>query len=81
MSTSVHHPHSSLPLSTGALDLLAVGLTVAIVVTVLLRARRSSFPGPKGLPWIGVGLQIPSDKQWLKFHEWILQYGASSCLS
>ncbi|TFK79161.1 cytochrome P450 [Polyporus arcularius HHB13444] len=35
--------------------------------------RRLSAPG---LPFAGVALQIPSDKQWLKFHEWIRRYGA-----
>ncbi|KAI0674628.1 cytochrome P450 [Trametes maxima] len=50
-------------------------LTSAWLVWKLLRSTKSSPPGPIGLPFIGVAFQIPADKQWLKFHEWILRYG------
>lgn len=33
-------------------------------------------PGPRGVPIFGNGFQIPSDKQWLCFHDWSKQYGA-----
>ncbi|KAI0747137.1 cytochrome P450 [Daedaleopsis nitida] len=48
---------------------------VVIALVVLKRSRTLGAPGPSGIPLIGVALQIPDDKQWLKFHEWILQYG------
>ncbi|THU83604.1 cytochrome P450 [Dendrothele bispora CBS 962.96] len=32
-------------------------------------------PGPRGLPILGNLLQIPSDRYWLKFDEWIREYG------
>ena len=52
--------------------LALVAITLAIT---LLRSRIGSLPGPRSLPFLGVALQIPSDKQWLKFHEWTLRYG------
>lgn len=33
-------------------------------------------PGPRGVPLFGNEFQIPSDKQWLCFHDWSKQYGA-----
>ncbi|KAI0341374.1 cytochrome P450 [Trametopsis cervina] len=32
-------------------------------------------PGPPGLPLVGNAFQIPSDRQWLKFDQWIKEYG------
>jgi len=32
-------------------------------------------PGPKGLPVLGNSYQIPAHKQWLRFDEWIKEYG------
>ncbi|KAJ7707838.1 cytochrome P450 [Mycena metata] len=32
-------------------------------------------PGPRGLPLLGNTLQIPPDRQWLKWAEWKAQYG------
>ncbi|KAJ7098285.1 cytochrome P450 [Mycena epipterygia] len=32
-------------------------------------------PGPRGLPFIGNALQIPQDRQWLKWAEWKEKYG------
>ncbi|KAJ7885199.1 cytochrome P450 [Mycena olivaceomarginata] len=32
-------------------------------------------PGPRGLPFLGNTLQIPRDRQWLKWAEWKAQYG------
>ena len=50
-------------------------LTVVILLTLRLHTG-STAPGPYGLPFFGVAFQIPSDKQWLKFHEWTVRYGA-----
>ncbi|CAL1708513.1 unnamed protein product [Somion occarium] len=57
--------------------------TVVIVVTVftflafriILYRQRLCFLGPIGLPIIGNILQIPHDRQWLKFDQWIRLYG------
>ncbi|KAI0711521.1 hypothetical protein C8Q76DRAFT_61362 [Earliella scabrosa] len=60
------------------ISLVAVDALLALLFLVLLlaflRSRTRIPPGPAGLPLVGVTLQIPSDKQWLKFHEWILRY-------
>lgn len=32
-------------------------------------------PGPRGLPVLGNSYQIPARKQWLKFDEWVKEYG------
>lgn len=37
--------------------------------------QSSSRPGPAGLPFVGNAYQIPRDRQWLKFNEWIKCYG------
>ncbi|KAJ7322934.1 cytochrome P450 [Mycena albidolilacea] len=37
-------------------------------------------PGPRGLPFLGNTLQIPRDRQWLKWAEWKAQYGSVSIL-
>lgn len=39
------------------------------------RTSTSTPPGPPGLPFVGNAYQIPQDRQWLKFDEWIKQYG------
>ena len=62
------------------------GVEIILLATVILIAafrwlyvRRNSTPlppGPKGLPFIGNALQIPHSFQYLKFQEWVKQYGA-----
>ncbi|TBU29405.1 cytochrome P450 [Dichomitus squalens] len=60
----------------GSLTVLDVALAVVFLVLLFMLIRRgSSPPGPFGVPFIGVAWQIPSDKQWLKFHDWISHYG------
>ncbi len=54
-----------------------LGVLCILLIAAFLRSRRRRFaPGPTGLPFAGVALQISDDKQWLKFHEWIRRYGA-----
>ena len=38
---------------------------------------RNTPPGPPGPPFVGNAYQIPYDRQWLKFDQWIAQYGQS----
>ncbi|KAI0707572.1 cytochrome P450 [Cerioporus squamosus] len=54
----------------------ALGVLFIILCGAFLRYRREPYaPGPAGLPFAGVALQLPSDKQWLKFHDWVARYG------
>ena len=63
-------------------DVMLALLFFALFVILIVRGRRLSnrltAPGPAGVPFVGVAWQIPSDKQWLKFHDWIERYG--TCL-
>uniref|UniRef100_A0A5K1K2P8 Cell surface hydrophobicity-associated protein n=1 Tax=Ganoderma boninense TaxID=34458 RepID=A0A5K1K2P8_9APHY len=56
-----------------------VALSLVLIVILVIRHRRLSHrpsaPGPAGVPFFGVAWEIPSDKQWLKFHDWIERYG------
>ncbi|KAM5541771.1 hypothetical protein V8D89_004500 [Ganoderma adspersum] len=57
---------------------ITLALILAPIVIFICRRRlynRPSAPGPAGAPFVGVAWQIPSDKQWLKFHDWIEHYG------
>ncbi|KAI0824885.1 cytochrome P450 [Trametes gibbosa] len=58
---------------------VALGLVFLWLAWRLTRCRNrtmcSSPPGPGGWPFVGVAHQIPNDRQWLKFHEWIARYG------
>ena len=36
-----------------------------------------TLPGPPGIPVVGNAYQIPRDRQWLKFDEWIKRYGTA----
>ncbi|KAJ7928145.1 cytochrome P450 [Mycena leptocephala] len=48
-----------------------------LIIGLARRTRRRVAypPGPRGLPLIGNTLQIPKDRQWLKWAEWKAQYG------
>ncbi|KAI0089003.1 cytochrome P450 [Irpex rosettiformis] len=57
-------------------DWILLTIFVYLLVKLLRKqARGSSPPGPRGLPFVGNAYQIPSDRQWLKFDEWIQEYG------
>lgn len=45
------------------------------------RSRRSSPPGPRGLPLIGNALHMPADREWVQFAEWAKTYGSIVHLS
>ncbi|KAJ7669343.1 cytochrome P450 [Mycena polygramma] len=51
-------------------------LIVVVVWKILTQKRVHYPPGPRGLPLIGNTLQIPQDRQWLKWAEWKAQYGS-----
>ncbi|PIL27798.1 cytochrome P450 [Ganoderma sinense ZZ0214-1] len=58
---------------------IEISLALSLVLIVIFVVRHYLFnrplpPGPTGLPFVGVAWQIPSDKQWLKFHDWINSY-------
>ena len=59
-------------------SLLLTLLVYILAKLVRKRTRGPSPPGPQGLPFIGNAYQIPADRQWLKFDEWIREYGMSS---
>ncbi|KAF5343052.1 hypothetical protein D9758_011136 [Tetrapyrgos nigripes] len=79
-----------LPISTSSfLEAFDSRLTIsllALLFTAVLGFRRFTKnpnnplnlpppPGPRGLPILGNLLEIPSDRYWLKFDEWIQEYG------
>ncbi|KAJ7575596.1 cytochrome P450 [Mycena floridula] len=53
---------------------IGLGLVWLLLDAFQKRVRLPSPPGPKGLPWIG-NIDIPSERQWLKFTELKKQYG------
>ncbi|THU89922.1 cytochrome P450 [Dendrothele bispora CBS 962.96] len=56
--------------------LLACVAAIIYLVFAYTRRGNKHYPqGPPGIPIVGNALQIPNDRQWLKFHEWKKEYG------
>ncbi|KII91350.1 hypothetical protein PLICRDRAFT_173216 [Plicaturopsis crispa FD-325 SS-3] len=60
-----------------AVTSILVSLACFVIFLRLLDNRKRSRrpPGPRGWAILGNALQIPKDKQWLKFVEWQKEYG------
>ena len=81
------HPTRQLPswhvttmLIHNVLDAFFILLFLALLthaVRQYVRCRSRNPPGPRGYWFTGNAYQIPKDKQWLKFDEWIKAYGAA----
>ncbi len=57
---------------------IAIALTGLVFVWRLcrIRSRDPPFPpGPRGIPFLGNLLDMPSEKEWLTFAEWGEKYG------
>ncbi|KAJ7484409.1 cytochrome P450 [Mycena latifolia] len=55
---------------------IAVLCLSVLFIRLARRNRRNVYPpGPPGLPVMGNALQIPQDRQWLKWAEWKEKYG------
>src|SRR3569833_2534730 len=54
---------------------VAVGLAWSTIVVARKREASSSFPGPKGLPWVGTAFQLPYLGAVFKFRQWGQKYG------
>lgn len=53
------------------LDILLAALGLFIIKRLLCARRQAPLPpGPRGLPFIGNVLDMPSEKEWLTFAQW-----------
>ncbi|KAJ6454698.1 hypothetical protein C8R45DRAFT_1037744 [Mycena sanguinolenta] len=55
---------------------LVLCLSLSFLIIGWSRRTGRFPPGPRGLPLIGNTLQIPQDRQWLKWAEWKVKYGS-----
>ena len=58
---------------------IAAALLLIVLLWAFFRRGPSPPPGPLGFPFVGVAWQIPQDKQWLKFDDWIRRFGTFNC--
>jgi hypothetical protein len=64
---------------------VVVGAIAGLVVLLLLRLQKTRStlpypPGPKPLPLIGNVLDLPQEKEWLKYRAWNDEYGDVVCV-
>ncbi|KZT40703.1 cytochrome P450 [Sistotremastrum suecicum HHB10207 ss-3] len=61
----------------GSFQVVALVTALVVFKKILdrLQDRLPFPPGPKGIPWVGNVLQMPLDKQWMKFADWAKIYG------
>ncbi|KAI6123760.1 cytochrome P450 [Pisolithus croceorrhizus] len=58
------------------LDLCLTGVGIYLIKRIVSRKNPAPFPpGPKSLPLLGNLLDMPSEKQWLTFHNWANKFG------
>ena len=66
-------------------DVLLLGICVFLVCRLiqktLSRSKEVRPPGPKGRWLVGNAYEIPKDRQWLKFDEWVREYGTPHIFS
>ncbi|TCD66189.1 hypothetical protein EIP91_001683 [Steccherinum ochraceum] len=73
-----YYCQATAPSAPRILDAIALTLFIASLWKVLAGGRRRDLPSPPGPPGqllVGHTWQIPKDRQWLKFDEWIRRYG------
>ncbi|KAJ7638494.1 cytochrome P450 [Roridomyces roridus] len=59
-----------------ALDILAIiGLLCLLKRLLTPKQPHSLPPGPKGLPFVGNVLDMPSEREWITFNKWADTYG------
>ncbi|KAF9461394.1 cytochrome P450 [Collybia nuda] len=65
------------------LDIIFAFLGLLLLKSLLQRRRRHNSlpPGPKGLPFVGNILDMPSEKEWLTFARWGEQWGDISSVT
>ncbi|KIY64740.1 cytochrome P450 [Cylindrobasidium torrendii FP15055 ss-10] len=67
-------------MDTSALQIFQAATACSLLAVLLYMSGRATQerrrpPGPPGLPIVGNALDIPTDRQWLKFDDWRREYG------
>lgn len=58
-------------------DIYLIAFAIVLALAGLKRWRSNRLPlppGPRGYPIIGNLLDMPSEHQWVKYHEWSKKY-------